>query len=44
MQPFFRGNLESGAYIVPKELNRDPDSFVSWEILSQAKSVLSCPA
>jgi hypothetical protein len=29
MQPFFRGNLESGAYIVPKELNRDPDSFVS---------------
>jgi hypothetical protein len=30
--------------IVSKELNLDPDSFISWEILSQAKSILSCLA
>jgi hypothetical protein len=29
MHPFFRDNLSSGAYIVSKELNQDPDSFLS---------------
>jgi hypothetical protein len=42
VQPFFRDNLNSGAYIVLKEFDQDPDSFVLWEILSQAKSILSC--
>jgi hypothetical protein len=27
MHPFFRGNLNSGAYIVSKELNNDPEMF-----------------
>jgi hypothetical protein len=40
--PFIRDILlKSGAYIVLKELNQDPDSIISWEILSQVKSVLS---
>jgi hypothetical protein len=40
--PFFCDNLNWGAYIVSKELNRDPDYVVSCEFLSQAKSILSC--
>jgi hypothetical protein len=42
VHPFFRDNLNPSAYIVSKELNQDPVSFASWEILSQAKSILSC--
>jgi hypothetical protein len=37
---FFRDNLNSGTYIVLKEPNQYPDSFISREILSQAKSIL----
>jgi hypothetical protein len=29
VHPFFRDNTNSGAYIVLRELNQDPDSFVS---------------
>jgi hypothetical protein len=42
VQPFFHDN--SGAHIISKELNLDPDSFFSRDILSQAKSTLSCLA
>jgi hypothetical protein len=41
MRPFFRANLNPDGYIVLKEFNLDPDSFLSWAILSQAKSTLS---
>jgi hypothetical protein len=41
---FFHDNLNFGAYSASKELNQDPDSFISWEILSQAKSTLHCLA
>jgi hypothetical protein len=44
VHPYFRDSINSGAFIVSKELNQDPDSFVSWEILPQAKSILSCLA
>jgi hypothetical protein len=39
VHPFFCDDLNWSAYIVSKELNLDPDSFVSWEILSQAVSI-----
>jgi hypothetical protein len=29
VHPFFLDSFNSGAYIVSKELNQDPDSFVS---------------
>jgi hypothetical protein len=38
---FFRDNLSSGSYIVSKELSQEQESFVSWEVLSQTKSILS---
>jgi hypothetical protein len=41
VHPFFHDNLNSGSYIVSKELNQDPDSFISREIPSQAESILS---
>jgi hypothetical protein len=41
VHPFFRDDLKSGTFVVSKELNQDPDSFVSSQILSQAKSILS---
>jgi hypothetical protein len=41
VHPFFRDNLNSDAYIVSKEFKQHPDSFISLEILSQAKSILS---
>jgi hypothetical protein len=37
-------HLNWDAYIVSKERNPDPDTFVSWEILPQATSILSCLA
>jgi hypothetical protein len=40
VHPFFRDSLNSSAYIVSEELNQDQDSFISWEILSQAESIL----
>jgi hypothetical protein len=30
VHPFFRDNLNSGAYIVSKELDKDPDLFKSF--------------
>jgi hypothetical protein len=44
MNPFFCDNLKWRAYIVSKEFNQESNSFISWEILSQAKSILSCLA
>jgi hypothetical protein len=38
VHPFFHDSLNSGADIVSKELNKDPDSIL-WEILSQANYV-----
>jgi hypothetical protein len=38
---FFRDSLNPGVYIVSKELNKDLDYSISWDILSQAKSILS---
>jgi hypothetical protein len=42
VRPIFRDNLNSCGYIVSKEHNQGTDSFISWEINSQAKSILSC--
>jgi hypothetical protein len=41
VHPYFRDNLSSGPYIVSKELNQDPEPFISREILSQAKVIFS---
>jgi hypothetical protein len=40
VQPFFCDNLKWSAYIVSKELNQVPNSFISWEIHYQVKSIL----
>jgi hypothetical protein len=34
VNPFFRDNLNSGAYIVSKELNQDPELFKSFYRMS----------
>jgi hypothetical protein len=41
MHPLFCDSLNSGAYIVSKELNLDPDSFVSREILPAPRHLLT---
>jgi hypothetical protein len=41
VHPFFCDRLNSGSYTVSKKRNQDPESFISWEIPSQAKSISS---